>query len=321
MADILEMLARSPYVSGEAMSSVLGMTRAAVWKRIEQLREEGWDIRSAGKKGYRLYSGDRLEPVLWQHALTTRAMGRGEIRFAQAMDSTNDQLRQMAAAGAPHGSLCLCECQTHGKGRLGRTWVSQAGAGLWQSVLLRPNLQPQLTPTITLITAMAMAQALQDCGLEAVRIKWPNDLVAHGRKLCGILCEVTADMDHVDSVICGVGVNVLHSAIPPELTGQATCLEDEQVHVLRREVLVRYLKALEEKLDCLEQKGFDALYAEYCARSCTLGQTVRVQGSTEFTGVAESIDTDGALMVRTPEGELRKVLAGDVSVRGVMGYV
>lgn len=321
MRTILEMLSGGEFVSGEAISRELGVSRAAVWKKINALKEQGWQIESGGKRGYRLIGGDSLEPALWSGSLHTTTMGRGEIRYLPAVGSTNTELKMMALSGAPGGSLCLCETQTAGKGRLGRTWVSPAGAGLWQSVLLRPRLKPEHAPLITLCAAMAMARAVRETSGIDVGIKWPNDLVCGGKKLCGILLEISADPDAIEYVVVGVGLNVCKGAVPPELTQQAACIEDFAKPPLRRDILVHYLAALEDVITRLELQGFDGIRADYRAASCTLGRPVRVISSTEFIGVAEDIDESGALLVRTEDGELRRVLSGDVSVRGLMGYV
>lgn len=321
MRSMIEMLAQGNYVSGEAMSRELGVSRAAVWKKITVLKEQGWDIESGGKRGYRLLAGDRLEPELWTWQLETAQLGRGEIRYEQEMSSTNTVLKQMAVAGAPAGSLCLCETQSAGKGRLGRKWESPVGAGLWQSVLLRPSLTPADAPLITLATAVAMAQAVEEtCGL-SVRIKWPNDLIYQGRKLVGILLEAIGDMDHLESVVVGVGLNVRRGAYPPELAEKAAALEDFGPPPLRRTVLVHYLAALERLTQRLEAGGLEAIAQDYRQRSCTLGSRVQVIGSVNLTGVAVDLDERGALMVQTEDGQVHHVLSGDVSVRGVMGYV
>lgn len=322
MRDILEILASGEYVSGEKISAELGISRAAVWKRMETLRSQGYQIESAGKRGYRLLPGDGLSPVLWQGALTTRALGRGTVCYEHELTSTNTVLKELASQGAPHGSLCLCDLQTAGKGRLGRLWTSPAGEGLWCSVLLRPQLKPQDAPFITLCTAMALAQAIDElCGTQ-VRIKWPNDLVLCGKKCCGILTEMAADPDTVEYVVVGTGINLHPMAYPPELAEKAISLEEAAGRApFRRKLLVRYLAALEPLLDTLEQQGFAALAAQYAARSCTLGSRVQVIGSVNLTGQAEALDDTGALMVRTDDGVLHRVLSGDVSVRGVMGYV
>lgn len=321
MRTILQILSGGDFVSGEVISAELGVSRAAVWKKIRALQEQGWAIESGGKKGYRLLTGDSLEPDLWTPQLTTARLGRGENRYLTETDSTNVQLKLMASAGAPDGSLCLAECQTGGKGRLGRVWTSPAGRGLWLSVLLRPALPPQQAPFITLCTAMAMARAVRETTGIGCDIKWPNDLVCQGRKLCGILLEMSADPDRIEYVVVGTGLNVHKGAWPPELADRAASIADFTEPPLRRELLVRYLSQLEQLIDRLCADGFGALADDYRAMSCTLGSRVMVSGSVNLTGVAEDIDDTGALLVRDDEGVLHRVLSGDVSVRGVMGYV
>ena len=321
MRSVLEMLSGGGYVSGELMSRELGVSRAAVWKKITALRAQGWQIESGGKRGYRLVCEDRLEPELWTGSLTTRAIGRGEVRYQEAVGSTNAEVKQMALAGAPGGSLCLCETQTAGRGRLGRRWESPAGVGLWQSVLLRPALPPQNAPLVTLCAALAMARAVEETCLLDVRIKWPNDLIFQGKKLCGILLEVGGDLDAIEYIVVGVGLNVRSGAYPPELEGKAGAIGEFTTPPHRRDILVHYLAALEDMVGRLEQQGFHGIETEYRARSCTLGSRVQVSGSVSLTGTAEALDETGALLVRTDDGELHRVLSGDVSVRGVMGYV
>ncbi len=322
MRSIIEILSDGQYVSGEEISRELGISRAAVWKRIGVLKEQGWQIESGGKRGYRLESGDSLAAELWTGKLTTKIMGRGENRCLEVTDSTNVQVKQMAIAGAPGGSLCVAECQTAGKGRLGRQWNSPAGQGLWISLLLRPKLTPAHAPLITLCTAMAMSRAVRETTGAKCDIKWPNDLVYQGKKICGILLELGADPDTIEYVVVGTGLNVRKGAYPPELAERATSIEEFAEVPKRREIIVHYLAAMEDLIGRLEEGGFSAIMEEYRQNSCTLGSRVHVSGSVDFTGVAEAIDETGALFVRDDaDGQLRRVLSGDVSVRGVMGYV
>jgi len=321
MRTILEILADGQYVSGESMSSELGISRTAVWKRIAQLKDEGWQIESGGKRGYRLVAGDSMDPTLWVNSLTTHTLGRGEVRYEQSVTSTNTVVKQMGIAGAPAGSLCIAEEQTAGKGRLGRKWESPAGAGLWQSVLLRPDLKPENAPLITLCAAMAVARAVKETTALDVRIKWPNDVIVDGRKLCGILLEMTSDPDTIESVIVGVGLNVKRGSYPDELKERAICLEECTTAPLRRVIYAHYLKALEDAVDALQKDGIDGILPAYRSLSCTIGSRVHVTGAVDLTGIAEDLDQTGALLVRTDDGELHRVLSGDVSVRGVMGYV
>ena len=264
---------------------------------------------------------DSLDAAAWTHLLATQALGRGVNCVLEETTSTNVVLRQLAQQGAPHGSLCIAETQSAGKGRLGRSWHSPAGQGLWLSVLVRPQLSPEQAPLITLCAAIAMARAVQETTGLPARIKWPNDLVCQGKKICGILLEISATMEGIAYVIIGTGLNVRRGAYPEELAHQAASIEDFTQPPARGVILAHYLAALEDTLRRLEEGGFSAIAADYRAACCTLGSRVRVTGGTELTGEAVDLDETGALLVRTDNGELHRVLAGDVSVRGVMGYV
>lgn len=260
-----------------------------------------------------------LLPAHWTPLLTTRALGHAVSHYEHTLTSTNLVLKDMARQGAPHGSLCLCECQTAGRGRLDRQWSSPEGQGVWLSVLLRPALKPEDAPLITFACALAMTKAVrQVTGLDA-RIKWPNDLVLNGRKLCGILLEMGFDAQGM-YVVAGTGLNIRKDAYPPELADRATSIEECADIPDRGAIIAAYLKALEDALSALEQDGFAGIAEDFRRDCITLGSQVHVLGAETFTGVAEDIDETGALLVRT-DGELRRVLAGDVSVRGVMGYV
>ena len=260
-----------------------------------------------------------LLPAHWTPLLTTRALGRAVSHYEHTLTSTNLVLKDMAKQGAPHGSLCLCECQTAGRGRMDRSWSSPEGQGVWLSVLLRPCLKPEDAPLITFACALAMAKAVREVtGLDA-RIKWPNDLVLQGRKVCGILLEMGFDA-HGMYVVAGTGLNVRRGAYPPDLAERAVSIEECADLPDRGAIIAAYLKALEDAVSALEQDGFAGIAADFRRECITLGSPVHVLGAESFTGMAEDIDATGALLVRT-DGELRRVLAGDVSVRGVMGYV
>ncbi len=261
-----------------------------------------------------------LIPALWQKRLTTRALGRAVSHYEHTLTSTNLVLKDMAKQGAPHGSLCLCECQTAGRGRLDRSWSSPEGQGIWLSVLLRPALKPEQAPLITFACALAMAKAVRRVtGLDA-QIKWPNDLVLEGRKLCGILLEMGFDAQGM-YIVAGTGLNVRRDAYPKDLADRAIAIEECTDVPDRGEIIAAYLDELEKAVEALEQDGFAGIAAPYRAMSITLGSRVQVIGAETFTGTAEDIAADGSLLVRREDGSLQTVLAGDVSVRGVMGYV
>ena len=261
-----------------------------------------------------------LHPDSWTPLLHARALGRAINHYEHTLTSTNLVLKDMARQGAPHGCTCLCEMQTAGRGRMDRSWSSPEGQGVWLSVLLRPKMQAEDAPLITFCCALAMAKAVRQCTALDAQIKWPNDLVLHGKKLCGILLEMGFDAQGF-WVVAGTGLNVREGAYPPELAERATSIAEWTDVPNRGAVIAAYLDALEEAVSALEERGFAGIAEEFRRECITLGSQVHVLGTdASFTGVAEDIDDTGALLVRV-EGVLRRVLAGDVSVRGVMGYV
>jgi BirA family biotin operon repressor/biotin-[acetyl-CoA-carboxylase] ligase len=322
--DLLNMLADKDYVSGEEISRRQNVTRAAVWKRMEVLREQGFVIESGGKKGYHLVKPmDSLLPVFVKRGLDTKWAGQPPMLYAQSMTSTNIVLKQAAESGAAHGTLALCEEQTAGRGRRGRGWVSPNGQGLWVSLLVRPALPPSRAQLITFAAALSMAEAVEkETGLE-IQIKWPNDLTCNGKKVCGILLELSGDVETITYVVVGTGLNVGEKAYPPELRDSATSLAAVLGHEVERAPILRsYLAAMEQHMESLEREGLPGILQAYESKSCTLHHAVHVTGGgEEFKGVAAGLDENGALMVKLEDGTIRHVLAGDVSVRGVMGYV
>ena len=259
-----------------------------------------------------------------QLRLDTRWAGRGEIRYEKQMTSTNTVAKEMARNGAPHGSLAVCDDQTAGRGRLQRQWETPAGEALTQSMVLRPKLPPEQVQLITLAAAVASAQAIEDvCPDLKVGIKWPNDGIIRERKCVGVLCEMAMDGTGLAYVVPGVGINVNQTAFPEELQDKATSMRLECGREIDRwQVLSAYLKRMEEAVDALEEHGLDGILENYVSRSVTIGRTVRVIApDEEYTARAHGIDETGALLVRDENGNERRVLCGDVSVRGLMGYV
>ena len=261
-----------------------------------------------------------LSPAHWTPLLTTRTLGRAINHYEHTLTSTNAVLKDMAKQGAPHGSLCLCEMQTAGRGRMDRQWSSPEGQGIWLSVLLRPALRPEDAPLITFACALAMSAAVNEVTGLNTRIKWPNDLVLEGRKLCGILLEMGFDSQGM-YIVAGTGLNICRGAYPPELADRAISVEECADQPDRGAIIAAYLRALEDALSAIERDGFAGIAADFRQACITLGSQVHVLGAEIFTGTAEDVDATGALLIRTADGELRRVLAGDVSVRGVMGYV
>jgi BirA family transcriptional regulator, biotin operon repressor / biotin---[acetyl-CoA-carboxylase] ligase len=322
--DLLSLLAAGEPVPAAALRSRLGLTEAALARALAALSAEGYAV-AAGPDGLRLLpEAGSLLPAYLRTELQTRVLGRGEMLYAAEMDSTNGALKLAAAGRAlPTGSLAVCDRQTRGRGRLNRAWAGGgAGEALACSLLLRPRLPPERTPLLTLAVAVAAADAIADFGFRA-GIKWPNDVVLGGRKCVGILCETVTDPAGARCVVAGAGFNVNQTDFPQELADKATSLLLAGGRPIdRRALLCRYLLKLEGTLERLEGEAFEHFLSAYTARSVTLGGRVRVEGAREtFVGTAERIDDTGALWVRPDGGAPRRVLSGDVSVRGVMGYV
>lgn len=304
-------------VSGEAISDKLGLTRAAVWKHVEALRGQGYRIDAVASRGYRLVAvPDRLRALELRPLLNTHDVGQ-VLHCHEELGSTNDEAKALADADAGHGEVVVAEKQTDGRGRRGRSWVSPPRRNVAFSVILRPEeLPPTRAPELTLVAAVAVCEALRHSGVPA-GIKWPNDVLVGGRKIAGILTEMSAEADRVHWVVVGVGVNVNARAedFPPELRDEATSLLLERGHPAPRALfLAACLSELEAWYDRHAEQGFAPIRQAWRERSVTLGQqvVVRTDGQ-DVTGLAEDIDDTGALLVRTAPGLVR-VTSGDVAL-------
>lgn len=317
--DVLELLrAAGGYISGEKMAEQLGVTRAAVWKKIAALRDAGYDISSAPRSGYVLRSSpDRLIEAEIVRGLETRLIGQKIICY-DAVGSTNLLLKDLAREGAQSGTVLVADSQGTGRGRMERAFFSPPGKGIWVSILLRPTFLPQDAPKCTLMAAVAVARAMERFGLRAA-IKWPNDIMHDGRKLVGILTEMSAEMDRVNYVVIGIGINVniAPEDFPEDLRTVATSLMQMKGEPLSRVAFLQeLLHAIDDLYAEVQRDGFAPVLAAWRTYAVTLGQQVRVidAAGEEFEGVAADIDAEGALLVDTETGQ-RRVLAGDVSIR------
>ncbi len=303
-------------VSGEAISDKLGLTRTAVWKHVEALRGQGYRIDAVPARGYRLAGvPDRLTPLELRPLLNTHDLGQ-VIHWYEELGSTSDRAKELADAGAEHGEVVIAEAQTAGRGRRGRTWVSPPRKNLYFSVVLRPELPPARAAELTLVGSIAICDALRQAGVDA-GIKWPNDLLASGRKIGGILTELAAEPDRVHWVVLGVGVNVNARAadFPPELAGEATSVLLERGQAAPRALLAAAcFTALEGWIDRHAEEGFGVIREAWRERSVTLGREVVVKADgRDVSGTAEDIDDAGALLVRTAGG-VERILSGDVKL-------
>ncbi len=305
--EVLDFLSCGSWVSGEDMASRLGVSRAAIWKQIKALREKGFEIESSTRMGYRLaHKQDIMDPDLIRSGLKTSQLGR-EIYCCHEVESTNNAARSIASK-CPDGTVVLSEMQTAGRGRLNRPWSSPPG-GIWMSLILKPEIPLSQVYSINMAVSTALARTVS--GLYGLRaeIKWPNDLLIKGRKFCGILMEIAAEVDRLDYALVGIGINanVDVSRFPDEWN--ATSLSKELGrNVSRLELIQRILQEIEASYGKL---GTDEVFMEWCDRSATIGKQVRIAlSSGDREGTAVALAKDGALCLKTEEGTFR-VLAGD----------
>ena len=320
--EILALLRSEPgaYRSGEEMSRRLGVSRAAVWKAVETLRREGYEIVSAPNRGYRLSAApDDLRPGELAAALRGRLVGRTVVCL-DTVDSTNSEVKRRAAGGAPEGLAVLSDEQTAGRGRRGNAFQSLKGKGLFCSVLLRPQVPLEALSQLTAWTAVAVCRAVEACCGLTCGIKWTNDIILNGKKLCGILTELEFEAESAAAVavVLGVGINVgqTEADFGPDLAPTAVSLTQALGRPVRRaELAVHLLAALDEMYAAFPQ-GKAAHLAEYRRRCVTTGREVALVGAdgSRTPAFAQGVDDDFSLVCRT-------VTAGEVSVRGLLGYV
>jgi len=306
-------------VSGAELAEKLRVSRAGIWGRIEELRRLGYEIEAGPHFGYRLVG---VPDVLHTDDLLarlhkTKIIGR-DIRVFEQTTSTNEVIEKLARDGVKEGVVVFAESQTKGRGRLGRKWISPERKGLWFSILLRPNLRPQEATQLTVASATALRRAIQsETGLNP-EIKWPNDILIGGKKVAGILTELTAELDKVRHVILGIGVNVNLSAseFPPELRKLATSLKIESGKTISRpELATVILRSLDDDYGRICGGSFAEVANEWEAHCKTIGRNVTVQiGGRSLRGRAESLSDDGALLLRTEHGHLEHVIGGDVTL-------
>ncbi|MFA7468583.1 MAG: biotin--[acetyl-CoA-carboxylase] ligase [Desulfotomaculaceae bacterium] len=317
---ILEILKQTgDWASGETLCREMGVSRTAVWKHIRSLREDGYHIEARSNLGYRLLQAPDIPlPGEIAAGLLTVVMGQ-RIEYLPELPSTNDAARKLARAGCPEGTVVVTESQTGGKGRMGRPWFSPRGKGLWFTIVLRPPVNPAQTPQVTMVAAVAVAETIREhTGVEA-DIKWPNDILVHGKKLCGILVELNAEMDRVNFMVVGMGlnVNVPRSEFPPEISNIATSLQAESGrHIPRVPLLRALLKSFEDWYRLWLDEGFAPILSKWRELCVTLDCPVTVHTIREsYTGHAIDVDQTGALLVKTEDGSIERLLAGEVTLR------
>ena len=305
------------WISGQFLAGQTGMTRAAVWKQIGMLKEEGYDIEALTRQGYRLQRvPDKLFAPEIREGLNTRLLGRSEIRYLQTAVSTNQTAKEMASSGAPEGSLVVAEYQSRGRGRLRREWFSPAGSGIYASLILRPKLPPHEAARLVLLAAVAAAEAITETTGLAVSIKWPNDILAGGKKLAGILAELAMELDAVDYMVVGVGLNVNldADAFPADLRPIATSIKAQTGRAFSR---VAILRRFLERFDALylgsREAGFEPVLSRWRSLTDMVGRRVRVETfAGGRLGTVEGFDGDGFLILRDEKGGTMRLVSGDI---------
>lgn len=307
------------FISGQEISEKLGVSRQAVWKSINALKEKGYEIQSVTNRGYRLVSSpDYLNESSLKTLLHNKIIGKNLI-VLDSVNSTNDYLKKLGNEGCENGTVVAAREQTRGKGRLGRTWQSKKDDGIAFSVLLRPNVAPSEVSAITPLAGLAVCKAIREYTKLDCVIKWPNDIIVGRKKLVGILTEMSAEFDAVEYVITGIGINVDHTSFPEEIAFKATSLLLETGrHIDKNEFLACVLEHLENEFVKNNLELTPTALSEYTDLCATVGRSVTFQrGTRRISGMAVGVSEHGELKVMMSDGTISLVNSGEVTVQGI----
>lgn len=313
------------FISGEEISRTLDVSRTAVWKNINSLRKEGYKIESVTNKGYRLIGKIEALNLIELKAALENTKLIDEILFYDTIDSTNQKAKQIGNNESFFQTLIVSDEQTSGRGRLGRHWISERGTGIWMSLLLKPLFRPELASRITLMAAAAISLAIEkETGVET-SIKWPNDVLISGKKVCGILTEMSAELNQINYLVLGIGINVNHTSFPDEICNIATSvLIEKNGEVINR---TNIIKSFVENFEIyynqfVKENDFRAVIDYNRKKSITLNRQVEIiSGNIKRAAFAVDIDMEGNLIVQNPDGSNEAIYYGEVSIRGIDGYV
>ena len=312
------------YISGQELCNRFGVSRTAVWKAINQLKEAGYEIEAQQNKGYRLMAAPDLMTEAEIKSLMHTEWVAKEVLYFDTIDSTNTKAQELAEKGYPSGTLVVADKQESGKGRRGRSWVSPSGTGIFMTLMIKPDINPNNASMLTLVAALAVAKAITSVTGEEAMIKWPNDIVVNGKKVCGILTEMNAQFDYINHIVVGIGINVHNESFPDEISQMASSLMIEaggkRFH--RAQIIAETMSYFEQYYDTfLKTQDLSALVREYDELLVNRNKSVRVLDPKEpFDGKAMGITPKGELIVDTWESR-KLVSSGEVSVRGIYGYV
>lgn len=302
------------FISGEDLSKQLKISRAAIWKQIEELKKEGYEFEAVRRKGYRLLN--RPDDILLDEIksnLNTEWLGR-EIVYSKETKSTQFDAHELARNGAVHGTVVIANKQTGGKGRLGRVWYSEADKGIWMSIILRPSFNYQHAPLITLFTSIVIYETLKSLYEIDAWIKWPNDIYLDGKKSAGILTEMHGEQDQIHYLIIGLGINTHKTKYPADIQSKAISIEENINKPPRRtEIIQQFLNKFEKNYEYFIDHGFEPFYEKYNQRLFGKGKKITIkQINRTYKGYIDCIDKNGYLMVKNENGEQTKVIAGDI---------
>ena len=312
------------YISGQELCNRFGVSRTDVWKAINQLKEAGYEIEAQQNKGYRLMAAPDLMTEAEIKSLMHTEWVAKEVLYFDTIDSTNTKAQELAEKGYPSGTLVVADKQESGKGRRGRSWVSPSGTGIFMTLMIKPDINPNNASMLTLVAALAVAKAITSVTGEEAMIKWPNDIVVNSKKVCGILTEMNAQFDYINHIVVGIGINVHNESFPEEISQMASSLMIEaggkRFH--RAQIIAETMSYFEQYYDTfLKTQDLSALVREYDELLVNRNKSVRVLDPKEpFDGKAMGITPKGELIVDTWESR-KLVSSGEVSVRGIYGYV
>ena len=324
-SEILRLLKENHgYLSGQEICDHFQVSRTAVWKVMEHLKKEGYQIEAVRNKGYHLVDSPDVMSKAEIESLVHAKWAGARVVCYEETDSTNVRAKEAGEKGEEHGTLFVAERQEAGRGRRGRRWESPAGVSIYMTILLRPELAPVEAPRLTPLMAIAVAEGIRRVtGLDC-QIKWPNDVIIGGKKICGILTEMSAEIGLINYLVIGVGINVNQESFPKEIETKATSLKLELGrHVRRSELIAAVMEEFEVCYETFFKTGdLSQVREKYNRMLVNRGREVRVlEPGNEYEAYALGINDEGELIVRTKDGRERTIYAGEVSVRGVYGYV
>lgn len=304
------------YISGQLLSEQLNISRNAVWKHMNELKKDGYDIEGKAKLGYKILSyPNKISENTISWGLHTEWLGRKIVHY-ETTTSTQRIAHDLALNGAKHGTIVIADEQTEGKGRVGRHWQSEAGKGIWMSIILRPNILPYLAPQLTLLTATVLAEVLDELSDITPQIKWPNDILIDGKKMSGILTEMQAEQDKISYVIVGIGMNINQdpSAFLEEVAERATSLKikTRQTWDMVR-LIQQILQKFEMKYDQFINRGFEEVKVKWESYGFRMNERLSIKtGKETWTGIFSGIAEDGALLIEK-NNKIEKIYSGEIA--------